>query len=482
MSKVVTTNNSSKFPNGFWSVFFIQMLSTLSFAVLYSTLVLYMKNKLGFSSQTSNIITGVYFAYNFTLHLLAGFLGGRFFSYRSLIIVGLIFQGMGCTILIIPSINHLYIGLACMLIGTGTMVTCINMLITQLFTNDHPLRETGFLWNYSSMNIGFTLGLAIAGWFQLLGNYTLLFGITSLINVFALILIIAFWKKLEDKNTAYILSDHKKRKLGIGILIVILLIPTLYYLLQHQTLSDTIVLSIGVIMLLFMLKKIISLKGADSKKMAVFVILILAAQLFFIVCELAPMGLTFFAVNNVNRELLGITIQPGWIQSINSITIIIAAPILGVIFNAFKKRNKTISIPLQFFIGLCLTWMGIFLLPIGIHFANTQGYTSFIWLAMYYVFLAIAELCISPIGFSMVGKLIPVSMQSLMMGIVLLNTGVAAVLASFFSNYAMGNIESTNPLITNQHYSHSFSLLATVAFCFSLLLFLLIPILNRWQK
>ena len=92
---------------------------------------------------------------------------------------------------------------------------------------------------------------------------------------------------------------------------------------------------------------------------------------------------------------------------------------------------------------------------------------------------AIAELLISPIGYSMVGELVPLRWQSICMGSTLLNSGVAAVLASYFSNYALGSGESSNPLVTNPSYSHMFNQLGWATMGVAAILFLLVPVLNR---
>jgi POT family proton-dependent oligopeptide transporter len=183
-----------RMPNGFGSLFFTQLFSTISFAVLYATLVLYMKEQLHLSSAEADLITGVYFACNFALHLLSGYLDGRFFSYRGLVVTGIIFQLIGCVILSNGTMQSLYWGLACMLVGTGTMVTCLNMLLSQLYTeNQSQKRETGFLWNCSGMNLGFILGFTLAGYYQLHVNYTMLFLITAANNVLALVILLARW-------------------------------------------------------------------------------------------------------------------------------------------------------------------------------------------------------------------------------------------------------------------------------------------------
>lgn len=471
-------------PEGFTAIFFTQLFSTLSFAVLYATLALYMKQQIGYSTQVSNTVTSVYFAYNFTLHLLAGYLGGRFFSYRSLVLIGLCFQLVGCAILAIGTVNALYWGLAFMLIGTGTMVTCLNMLLTQLFTRqDTGRRESAFLWNYSSMNVGFLLGFTLAGYFQLSNNFTLLFLISALINCIAIIILLTQWRALEDRNTIWAAVDSASKisRFSFGFAFILLLTPTLYWLMHHSKISAGIILGLGGIMLLLMLALAVKHTGELRKRLLAFLTLIVSAQIFWIIYQLAPMSLTFFAKYNVDRQLFGIEIAPGWIQNINSLTIILGAPILAFVFHRMREKNRLISEPVQFGTGLLLSGMALLLLPIGIILANPLGLVAFAWIFITYVLQAIAELLIAPISYSMVGRLVPEKLQSLYMGIVMLNTGVAAVLSGFFSNFASGST-NTSPFITNPSYSHAFGILGTAAIFIALILFALTPLLHKLMQ
>ncbi len=469
-------------PHGFSAIYFAQLFSTLSFAVLYATLVLYMKQQIGFSTQEANILTGVYFAYNFGLHLLSGYIGGRFFSYRTLVIIGVISQLIGCLILSLGTVPTLYWGLACMLIGSGSLVTCLNMLLTQLYKlNESGRRESGFLWNYSSMNIGFFLGFTLAGYYQLSANFTTLFIVSSVVNLIAIIVLASQWKQLKDRNTLWSNSKKKQKfqRLCIGAAIIITSIPGLHLLLQYANISDYIILSIGVAIAIFLIYNALQHKGPERKQMFAFFILLLSAQMFWIVYQLAPLSLTIFAKYNVNLHLFGFQLAPGWIQNINSITICIGAPLLAIAFAALRKRQRALSIPTQFSTGLVLSGLGLLILPIGISLAGGNGLMAFGWLFITYVFQAVAELMINPISFSMVGKLIPSRWQSFYMGVILLNAGVAAVLASFFSNYAAGTSNSSNPLITNIGYAHAFKLLGWVTLAVALLVIVLTPLLRK---
>ena len=93
--------------------------------------------------------------------------------------------------------------------------------------------------------------------------------------------------------------------------------------------------------------------------------------------------------------------------------------------------------------------------------------------------LALGELFVAPIGYAMVGLLVPESLQSNMMGVVLFNAGVAAVVASTISNKAMGLHDVVDPLISNASYTHVFVWLGAIALGFSLIVFALTPLMQR---
>src|SRR6058998_4225526 len=86
----------SAVPEGTAALFFIQIFSTLGFAVLYSTLVLYATKHLQLSVKAATTLMGVFGAFNYGLHLFGGYLGGRFLSNRNLFVGGMALQVFGC--------------------------------------------------------------------------------------------------------------------------------------------------------------------------------------------------------------------------------------------------------------------------------------------------------------------------------------------------------------------------------------------------
>ena len=150
-------------PEGIAALFFIQTFSTLGFAVLYSTLVLYATKHLHLSAKEATTLMGVFGAFNYGLHLFGGYLGGRFLSNRNLFVGGMLLQVLGCGAIAGGSLAGLYWGLSLFLTGSGLNVTCINMMLTQRFEPEDERREGAFLWNYAGMNVGFFVGFTVAG-------------------------------------------------------------------------------------------------------------------------------------------------------------------------------------------------------------------------------------------------------------------------------------------------------------------------------
>jgi len=121
-------------PEGTATLFFIQIFSTLGFAVLYSTLVLYATKHLHLGVKQATTLMGVFGAFNYGLHLFGGYLGGRFLSNRNLFVGGMALQVIGCACIATGTLALFYVGLALFLTGSGLNVTCINMMLTQRFS------------------------------------------------------------------------------------------------------------------------------------------------------------------------------------------------------------------------------------------------------------------------------------------------------------------------------------------------------------
>lgn len=469
-------------PTGAGALFLIQIFSTLSFSVLYSTLILYTTKGLHLSDATATSITGSFIALNYFLHLLGGYIGGRYLSYRSLFGLGMVLQVLGCILISVPQVNYLLWGIALFLGGSGLNVTCINCMVTQLFKPDDKRREAAFLWNYSGMNIGFFVGFIMGGYFDNAQSYQMLFLLSSLANLFALLLTFYNWKILQDRDTEFVDSKDKDktRYRILGLSSVLILVLGLRVLMQHSELCNFLIKVIGAAMLaLIVVLAFRQPTKEDRNKMLGYVVLALASLIFWVLYQMAPMGLQLFSERNVDRHVFGFLIAPQWIQNINTIVIIFGGPLFSVIFTHLRERGISINIPLQFSLALLLIGTGFAILPLGISLADAQGLTSFSWIFASYVLQSVGELFISPIGYAMVGQLAPLKLRGLMMGMWMMVTGIAAIFSGVFSKMALGTSDSINPLVSNASYSHTFGILGWSSIAVGVVMFAFIPMITR---
>ena len=284
-------------PKGAGALFLIQIFSTLSFSVLYSTLILYATKGLKMNDTLATSITGSFIALNYFLHLLGGYMGGRYLSYRSLFSFAMISQIIGCLLISVPDQTFLLWGLAAFLGGCGLNVTCINCMVTQLFEPDDKRREAAFLWNYSGMNVGFFIGFSISGYFHLQQAYQQLFILSAIGNIIALTLALYNWKTLKDRDTPFVdaLAAVKKRSRLIGVGMIIALVFAIRGLLDQTTFCNQLIMVIGAAMLLFI--SILAFKQSNHaarNKMWAYVVLAGSSVIFWTLYQLAPIGLNLF--------------------------------------------------------------------------------------------------------------------------------------------------------------------------------------------
>ena len=463
-------------------LFFIQIFATLGFAVLYSTLVIYSTKHLHFPAKQATAIMGVFGAFNYGLHLFGGYLGGRFLSNRNLFVGGMLLQVFGCGCIAGGSAAFLYIGLALFLTGSGLNVTCINMMLTQRFKPDDVRREGAFLWNYAGMNIGFFVGFAAAGHYQLTESYPALFIFATIGNFVAIVIAVAFWKTLADRNTA-LLAEADPRKFrgrfGVGVVILGGLVPVVWILLQHPDGTETLVKAIsGIVTLALVWLAFTHRDARERNNMWAYLILTVGSLVFWALYQMAPSGLQLFAVNNVDLEVWGITVAPQWIQNINTVVIVVGGPLLAALFTRLRARGWNIDIPKQFAAAVLLMGLGFLALPVGIALADGKGMVAFSWLFASYILQSIGELLISPVGYAMIGKLAPRKYQGIMMGSWMLVTGLASLFAGDFSGMIPEPSEGT-ALTTNAVYSKLFTELGCGSLAVGVVLVVLIPFLRK---
>lgn len=467
------------------AVFFIQIASSLAFSVLYSTLMLYLQQSLGMQANKANNLVGVFLALNYLLHILGGAMGGKYFSNRVLFCLGMFAQTIGCLCISVQSLACLYGGLTLFLVGSGLNVTCLNCILNQRYSPEDGRRESVFIWNYSGMTLGFFIGYTLGGFYQINQNYQTLFLLSSLGNVFAILLCFLNWPHLRDLTTSYsrLPPGGKMRQSAIGFLGILMLPFFLYQAFQFADWSNGLIILLGVLMLGLMAqiaREQTSLP--DRNKIKACAIFMLVSAFFWMLYQIGPMGLTFFIAHNVDRTWYNWIIPPQWFSNSNNLCIILGGPIIARIFSKLRQKGRPLSLPLQFTIALMAIGVAFLLLNIGVLMANQQGLVHPGWVLGYYLFQSLGEIFLSPVGYAMIGLLVPSQRQGLTMGVLMMYCGVGAALASYCSNGVLDAGTGADLLATNANYAHLFLCLGLSAIVCGIVLGVFIPKMRRWVQ
>ncbi|HEX8957018.1 MAG TPA: oligopeptide:H+ symporter [Burkholderiaceae bacterium] len=472
-------------PAGTSALFFIQTFSTLGFAVLYSTLVLYATKHLHLTAKEATALMGVFGAFNYGLHLFGGYLGGRFLSNRNLFIGGMVLQFFGSGCLSLGTVEMMYVGLALFLTGSGLNVTCLNMMLTQRFAPEDNRREGAFLWNYAGMNIGFFIGFVVAGYFQDLEDYTNMYRFATVGNLSAIIIAFINWRVIRDLSTPLLQRSRQEfnTRFVAGTVIMLALVPLLWYMLQHTGPTRYVVKGASAFVALVLLYLTTTHNDKrEQNNMWAYLILAVGSMVFWTLYQLTPSALQQFADNNVRMSVGSFKIAPVWVQNINTVVLVFGGPLMSALFVRLRERGWKIDVPRQFSASLVLMGIGTLALPLGISLADSAGKVDFVWLFTFYVFQSFAELLISPVGYAMVGRLAPQKYQGIMMGAWMLQTGLASIFATDLASRIPEPTAGSAALSTNPAYQALCSWLGAGTIGVGVVLIFLIPFLGRLIK
>jgi POT family proton-dependent oligopeptide transporter len=192
-----------------------------------------------------------------------------------------------------------------------------------------------------------------------------------------------------------------------------------------------------------------------------------------------------FADRNTDRSVFGwFSLSAPQTQNFNPIAIVLLAPVLSALWGWLARRGWEPSIPIKFSVALMGVGVGFLFLVWGSTFADSSFKVGLWWLAGLYVIHSIAELCISPVGLSMITKLSIARVVGLMMGVWFLSISVAqyvaGVVAQFASVDTVGG-QVTNLKVSLDTYTHTFTMIALIAIGLGVLLLLLSWPLKKWM-
>ncbi len=483
----VASNRILDHPRGLYVLFFSEMWERFGFYGLRALLVLYMTKYLIFSDTKLYGIYAAYMALVYTTPIIGGILADRLLGNRRAIVIGAVLIALGHFMLMTLDINMFYMGLAFLISGTGFFKANISSLVGQLYEQGDPRLDAGFTLFYMGINIGALASSLIVGLVGELYGWSYAFGLSGIGMLLGLMTFLYGMQFLEGKGAMPEQSPAKLQMFSITLeqvtyVLAFILTPVIAILVYQHQWFDIFLPIVGVIVFAYVL--FLAFTGEAKERNALLVILVLMFfhTAFFALFEQAGCSVNLFTDRNVDRVFWGYKIPTPQFQALNPAFIIMLAPLIAWMWVALGRRNLDPYPPMKFVFGLICVGLGFGALIMGIKTADQSGLTSMYWLVLAYFIHTVGELSMMPVGLSMVTKLAPARILSMMMGIWFLSvafgeylTGVFAKLAAV-TTHAGQVVDVKSSLVI---YGNAFTFAMYFAWVMAAILVLISPFLNR---
>lgn len=436
-------------PKGLYFLFFTEMWERFSYYGMRAIFILFMTKVLLMSDSDASNIYGSYTGLVYLTPLLGGYLCDRFLGNRRSIVIGGFLMAIGQFFMFLSAsagtegVTFMWMGLTSLIIGNGFFKPNISTMVGQLYPVGDRRIDSAFTIFYMGINLGAFFSPLVCGsmdfkWGFLAACIGMLIG---------LVCFVLYQKK-------YLVSEDGKeiglpvKKLDLkNILLIIGSIGIVFFMLNFKQLfnNDTDIIGYVIYGAMVIMPIIIltdkSLTKEERNRIIVIFILAFFVIFFWGAFEQAGASLTLFADRQTDRNFFGNEIPASYFQSINPLAVIVLAPIFTLIWAYLYKRKAEPSSPMKMALGLVLVSLGFVIIAIAVKGLGISEKVSMWWLVALYVIHTMGELCLSPIGLSMVSKLAPLRLSSLMMGTWFLANAAANKFAGTLSALIPPNAE-----------------------------------------
>ncbi len=466
MNNMEETKVKTAHPKGLWVLFGTEMWERFNFYGMRALLTLFLVNSLLMKEEEASLIYGGFLGLCYLTPMLGGFVADRFLGNRNCIILGGLLMAIGQLLLFTSgSVFESNLGLAKIIMysalgvivfGNGFFKPNISSMVGSLYPKQEKTKlDSAFTIFYMGINIGAFLGQSIcpilgdvkdAGGIRDIHAFRWGFLAASVAMLLGTLLFYFLKNKyvvspegrplggLPSKNEASDFEEGEAQKANFsgksltiaGIAFIAL--GFFFHYVVGQNLIYTLIYSSG-ISLAGLIVSDSSLTKIERDRIFVIYIVSFFIIFFWAAFEQAGSSLTFIADNQTDRNFFGWQMPPSMVQIFNGLFVVLLAVPFSILWDTLRAKGKEPISPVKLAVGLVVISISFFMIATQVSYIGTSGLLLVKWLILLYFLNTCAELCLSPIGLSLVGKLSPKRFASLLYGVFFLSNA---------SGYALG--------------------------------------------
>ena len=445
-------------PRGLSTLFFTEMWERFSYYGIRPLLVLFMTAALldggfGFDREQASAIVGIYAACVYLASLPGGWIADRWLGLRRAIWYGGVLIAAGHLSIALSAVfahSAFFVGLILIVAGTGLLKPNISAIVGDLYPEGGPRKDAGFSIFYMGINIGAFLAPLITGYLGERVGWHWGFGAAGVGMVLGLITYRmrapATLGSIGLQPSVGTAEQERVKKIvfaatGVIVLVVLLGLFGVYTINATAVAARMRDVMLGMAILYFLyLFLLAGLTTDEKKRVAVIVVLFVFATIFWSAFEQAPTSLNLFARDFTDRMLFGWEVPTLWLQSVNSLFVILFAPVFAWLWVSLGRRNLSPSSPMKFAFALVLAGLGFLVMVGAANQVISSGgalKVSMMWLTVSYLLQTFGELALSPVGLSSMTTLAPRKFVGQMMGVWFM----AAALGNLIAGIVGGHVD-----------------------------------------
>ena len=438
-------------PRGLALLFFTEMWERFSYYGMRAIFTLYMIQALAMKKNEASEIYGSYTGLVYLTPLIGGYVADRYWGNRRSITFGGMLMALGQLFMFFSASSYqntgvavplMWAGLCTLMVGNGFFKPNISSMIGQLYEEGDKRRDAAYTIFYMGINLGAFIAPLVCGALGDTGNPAD-FKWGFLAAAIGMVLGTVLFHTQKDK---YVVAPDGKpigaepnqkvsadsgasggglssAQLGLGGGLLLGGFILFWKIIGFDAIGALIYSSTIAMMVMIITDKSLSTVERDR-------IIVLYVSAFFVVFfwaafEQAGASLTFFAEEQTNRTLMGATIPASFFQSVNAVAVVLLAPAIAAVWSVLSKRKAEPNSLIKQALGLMILAVGYTVIAIGVKGLGLDTKVSMFWLIALYVIHTVGELCLSPIGLSLVSKLSPLRFVSLLFGVWFLANSVA---------------------------------------------------------
>ena len=453
-------------PKGLWVLFGTEMWERFNFYGMRTILTLFIVNALMMSEEQSSLIYGGFLGLCYLTPMLGGFIADRFLGNRLCIMLGGLLMATGQMLLFVSASTFssdlelartlLYVALGVIILGNGFFKPNISSMVSNLYPKaERNKLDTAFTIFYMGINLGAFLGQLIC---PLIGDVVDANGVRDiyafkwgyLAAAIAMLIGTATFFLLKDKyvrtpegrpigglpskNVAEDYEEGESQKATFSTKSLVLAcvafigLALVFKYFAGQNVIYSIIYASGLTLAGLIISDG-SITKIERDRILVIYIVSFFIIFFWAAFEQAGSSLTFIANNQTDRNFFGWLMPPSMVQIFNGIFVVAFAIPFSILWDKLRAKGKEPISPFKQAIGLALIALSYFIIAYNVKSLGNSGLLAIHWLILLYLIQTFGELCLSPIGLSLVGKLAPKRFTSLLYGVFFLSNASGYALA-----------------------------------------------------